>query len=56
MEKLSTGAPDVQRKIKTLTSIADEHNIKWDPNVVKEKLQKPHEGLKVNMVFFVFFF
>ncbi|CAL4947868.1 unnamed protein product [Urochloa decumbens] len=43
IEKLSAGAPDVQTKIKTLTSIAEEHNIKWEPKAFEEKLQKPNE-------------
>ncbi|TVU35385.1 hypothetical protein EJB05_17272 [Eragrostis curvula] len=45
IEKLSAGAPDVQTKIKTLTSIAEEHNIKWEPKAFEEKLQKPNEDL-----------
>ncbi|KAG2600147.1 hypothetical protein PVAP13_5KG490900 [Panicum virgatum] len=43
IEKLSAGAPDIQTKIKTLTSIAEEHNIKWEPKAFEEKLQKPNE-------------
>ncbi|KAG2591112.1 hypothetical protein PVAP13_5NG443600 [Panicum virgatum] len=43
IEKLSAGAPDIQTKIKTLTSIAEEHNIKWVPKAFEEKLQKPNE-------------
>ncbi|RLN22465.1 uncharacterized protein C2845_PM07G20370 [Panicum miliaceum] len=43
IEKLSAGAPDVQTKIKTLTSIAEEHNIKWEPKAFEEKLQKSNE-------------
>ncbi|KAL3535653.1 hypothetical protein ACH5RR_004114 [Cinchona calisaya] len=31
VEKLSANAPDGQTKIKALTAIAEEHNIKWDP-------------------------
>ncbi|KAL6615881.1 hypothetical protein ACP70R_038151 [Stipagrostis hirtigluma subsp. patula] len=45
IEKLSAGAPDVQTKIKTLSSIAEEHNIKWEPKAFEEKLQKPNEDL-----------
>ncbi|XP_062218952.1 uncharacterized protein LOC133918867 isoform X2 [Phragmites australis] len=45
IEKLSAGAPDVQTKIKTLSSIAEEHNIKWEPKALEEKLQKPNEDL-----------
>lgn len=44
IEKLSAGAPDVQTKIKTLSSIAEEHNIKWEPKAFEEKLQQPTEG------------
>lgn len=32
IEKLSANAPDGQTKIKALKAIAEEHNIKWDPN------------------------
>jgi hypothetical protein len=39
IEKLSAGAPGVQNKIKTLTSIAEEHNIKWEPKAFEENLQ-----------------
>jgi hypothetical protein len=39
IEKLSAGAPDIQMKIKTLTSIAEEHNIKWEPKAFEENLQ-----------------
>ncbi|WVZ69116.1 hypothetical protein U9M48_017954 [Paspalum notatum var. saurae] len=45
IEKLSAGAPDIQTKIKTLSSIAEEHNIKWEPKGFEEKLQKPNEDL-----------
>ncbi|GJN17926.1 hypothetical protein PR202_gb05034 [Eleusine coracana subsp. coracana] len=45
IEKLSAGAPDIQTKIKTLTSIAEEHNIKWEPKAFEENLQKPNEDL-----------
>jgi hypothetical protein len=39
IEKLSARAPDVQDKIKNLTSIAEEHNIKWEPKAFEENLQ-----------------
>jgi hypothetical protein len=52
IEKLSAGAPDLQTKIKTLTSIAEEHNIKWEPKAFEEKLQKPTEDLLVNNWFY----
>ncbi|XP_006646252.2 uncharacterized protein LOC102712877 [Oryza brachyantha] len=45
IEKLSAGAPDTQTKIKTLTSIAEEHNIKWEPKAFEEKLQKQNDNL-----------
>jgi len=44
IEKLSAGAPDIQTKIKTLSSIAEEHNIKWEPKAFEEKLQQPNEN------------
>jgi hypothetical protein len=56
IEKLSAGAPDIQTKIKTFTSIAEEHNIKWEPKAFEEKLQKPNEDLLVYNFFAVFFF
>mgnify|MGYP003702419177 CR=1 FL=1 len=48
IEKLSAGAPDTQTKIKTLTSIAEEHNIKWEPKAFEEKLPKQNDDLLVN--------
>ncbi|XP_052139326.1 uncharacterized protein LOC127757788 [Oryza glaberrima] len=45
IEKLSAGAPDTQTKIKTLTSIAEEHNIKWEPKAFEEKLPKQNDDL-----------
>uniref|UniRef100_A0ACD5VQW5 Uncharacterized protein n=1 Tax=Avena sativa TaxID=4498 RepID=A0ACD5VQW5_AVESA len=45
IEKLSAGAPDVQTKTKTLSSIAEEHNIKWEPKAFEEKSQKQNEDL-----------
>lgn len=45
IEKLSAGAPDVQTKNKTLSSIAAEHNIKWEPKAFEEKSQKQNEDL-----------
>lgn len=45
IEKLSAGAPDVQTKTKTLSSIAAEHNIKWEPKAFEEKSQKQNEDL-----------
>lgn len=37
MEKLSATAPDGQTKIKILSAIAEEHNVKWDPKSFEEK-------------------
>ena len=48
IEKLSAGAPDVQTKNKTLSSIAAEHNIKCEPKAFEEKSQKQNEDLRVN--------
>lgn len=36
VEKLSVNAPDGQMKVKVLTAIAEEHNIKWEPNWFKD--------------------
>ncbi|KQK09398.1 uncharacterized protein LOC100838789 [Brachypodium distachyon] len=45
IEKLSAGAPDIQTKTKTLSSIAAEHNIKWEPKAFEEKSQRQNEDL-----------
>ncbi|KAI8553612.1 hypothetical protein RHMOL_Rhmol05G0029300 [Rhododendron molle] len=45
VEKLSANAPDGPTKIKILTAIAEEHNIKWDPNSFGETELKPHDDL-----------
>uniref|UniRef100_A0A803MK98 IST1-like protein n=1 Tax=Chenopodium quinoa TaxID=63459 RepID=A0A803MK98_CHEQI len=37
VEKLSVNAPDGQTKLKLLTAIAEEHNIKWEPNWFKDE-------------------
>lgn len=36
VEKLSVNAPDGPTKVKILTAIAEEHNVKWEPNWIKE--------------------
>ncbi|KAM7256685.1 hypothetical protein ACFE04_012426 [Oxalis oulophora] len=41
VEKLSVVSPDGPTKIKILSAIAEEHNIKWDPKAFGEKDQKP---------------
>ncbi|OWM66105.1 PHD finger protein rhinoceros [Punica granatum] len=45
IEKLSAKAPDGQTKLKILTAIAKEHNIKWDPKSFGEKDSNPREDL-----------
>ncbi|XP_011010805.1 PREDICTED: uncharacterized protein LOC105115575 [Populus euphratica] len=45
VEKLSSKAPDGPTKIKILTAIAEEHNIKWDPMSFEEKDTKPPEDM-----------
>lgn len=47
MEKLSAKAPEGRTKIKSLNTIAEEHNIKWDPDVFAEKDSKSPEDLLV---------
>ncbi|KAJ6993683.1 hypothetical protein NC653_016732 [Populus alba x Populus x berolinensis] len=45
VEKLSSKAPDGPTKIKILTAIAAEHNIKWDPMSFEENDTKPPEDM-----------
>ncbi|KAJ6812929.1 uncharacterized protein M6B38_146335 [Iris pallida] len=45
VEKLSARAPDVETKIKILTSIAQEYKVKWDSKSFEEQLQKPNDDL-----------
>ncbi|XP_010912111.1 uncharacterized protein [Elaeis guineensis] len=45
VEKLSARAPDVETKVKTLTAIAQEHNVKWDPEAFQEQIKKPDDDL-----------
>ncbi|XP_030541647.1 uncharacterized protein LOC115749098 [Rhodamnia argentea] len=45
VEKLSAKAPDGPTKVKILTSIAEEHNIKWDPNSFGDKDSHNYEDL-----------
>ncbi|XP_059634859.1 uncharacterized protein LOC132277129 [Cornus florida] len=45
IEKLSATAPDGQTKLRILSAIAEEHNIKWDPNSVGEGDSKPPDDL-----------
>ena len=52
VEKLSAKAPDGQTKIKILSAIAEEHNVKWDPNSLDEKDTRPPEDLLVRCAHF----
>ncbi|XP_022752192.1 uncharacterized protein LOC111300860 [Durio zibethinus] len=45
VEKLSANAPDGPTKLKILTAIAEEHNIKWDPESFGAKESKIYEDL-----------
>ncbi|KAG6723454.1 hypothetical protein I3842_03G208300 [Carya illinoinensis] len=45
VEKLSVKAPDGQTKIKILRGIAQEHNVKWDPNSLEEQDTRHPEDL-----------
>lgn len=45
VEKLSAIAPDVQTKIKVLSDVAKEHNVKWDPTSFEEKESNPPNDL-----------
>lgn len=45
VEKLSARAPDVETKLKTLTAIAQEHNVEWDPEAFQEQIKKPDDDL-----------
>ncbi|CAA6666106.1 unnamed protein product [Spirodela intermedia] len=39
IEKLSARAPDTDTKIKVLTEVAQEHNIKWEPTAFEENIE-----------------
>ncbi|KAL3829962.1 hypothetical protein ACJIZ3_018764 [Penstemon smallii] len=45
VEKLSAVAPDGQAKTKILSAIAEEHNVKWEPNSFEEKDSVPPNDL-----------
>ncbi|KAM1062053.1 hypothetical protein ACFX14_026333 [Malus domestica] len=45
VEKLSAKSPDGPAKMKILAAIAEEHNVKWDPEALEEKESKPPEDL-----------
>ena len=50
MEKLSAKSPDGPAKMKILAAIAEEHNVKWDPESLEEKEFKPPEDLLVRFI------
>lgn len=45
VEKLSARAPDGDAKIKVLTAIAEEHNVKWDPKAFGDSETLPNDLL-----------
>ncbi|XVF88687.1 hypothetical protein PTKIN_Ptkin19aG0070300 [Pterospermum kingtungense] len=45
VEKLSAKAPDGPTKLKILTAIAEEHNVKWDPESFGAKESKIYDDL-----------
>ncbi|EEF48119.1 uncharacterized protein LOC8265094 [Ricinus communis] len=45
VEKLSAKAPDGPMKMKILSAIAEEHNVKWDPASSGEEEMKPPDDL-----------
>ena len=47
VEKLSANAPDGQTKSKALRAIAEEHNIKWDPESFGQSDALPSDDLLV---------
>jgi vacuolar protein sorting-associated protein IST1 len=51
VEKLSAKAPDGPTKIKILTAIAEEHNIKWEPKSFGEDDAKASQDLLVGFVY-----
>jgi vacuolar protein sorting-associated protein IST1 len=51
VEKLSAKAPDGPTKIKILTAIAEEHNIKWEPKSFGEDDTKASQDLLVGFVY-----
>ncbi|GMH03374.1 hypothetical protein Nepgr_005213 [Nepenthes gracilis] len=51
VEKLSAISPDGPTKVKFLTSIANENNIKWEPNWFKEEDRKAPDNLLAGLNF-----
>lgn len=54
VEKLSVKAPDGPTKVKILTAIAEEHNIKWEPNWFKEEDAAPSVYMPVRLNRFLY--
>lgn len=51
VEKLSAKAPDGPTKIKILTAIAEEHNIKWESKSFGDNDTKASQDLLVGVVY-----
>ncbi|XP_047947388.1 uncharacterized protein LOC125193601 [Salvia hispanica] len=51
VEKLSAIAPDGQAKIKVLSALAEEHNVKWDPDLFEEKRSGGTSSIKNETVY-----
>ncbi|XP_042051054.1 nucleolar protein dao-5-like [Salvia splendens] len=51
VEKLSATAPDGQAKIKVLSALAEEHNVKWDPDLFEEKRSGGTSSIKNENVY-----
>lgn len=50
VEKLSVKAPDGPTKMKLLTKIAEDHNVKWEPKSFGETDTKPSQDSQVCFV------
>jgi len=51
VEKLSAKAPDGSIKLKILSAIAEEHNIKWEPKSFGDNVTKASQDLLVGFVY-----
>lgn len=50
VEKLSAKASDGQTKIKVLSAIAEEHNVKWNPDAFGGHDSNPPKDLLVRLI------
>lgn len=50
IEKLSTRTPEAELKLKVLTEVAKEHNVKWEPKSFVDEIKKPRDDLLVKFV------